>query len=82
MTPGTLANWRWRGHGPPYLKIGRKVTYLRNDVDRWKLSQRHDPAQPRPNPPSPSLDTSGVNERRPWGKARAGVLTSYQKGRL
>ena len=45
VTPGTLANWRWRGHGPPYLKIGRKVTYLRNDVDRWKLSQRHDPAQ-------------------------------------
>lgn len=31
----TLGQWRYRGLGPPYAKIGRHVVYRREDVDRW-----------------------------------------------
>jgi len=32
VTPETLRNWRWRGDGPPYLKIGRRVRYRLVDL--------------------------------------------------
>jgi excisionase family DNA binding protein len=32
---GTLANWRWMGSGPPFLRIGRHVRYRRSDVEEW-----------------------------------------------
>lgn len=28
----TLANWRWNGKGPPYLKIGGRVRYRLSDL--------------------------------------------------
>ncbi len=31
----TLAQWRYRGVGPAYLKVGRHVRYRRADVDGW-----------------------------------------------
>jgi len=31
-----------RTPGPPFLKIGRKVLYLANDLDAWLLEHRHD----------------------------------------
>lgn len=31
----TLDNWRVRGEGPPFLKIGRAVRYSPNDLDGW-----------------------------------------------
>ena len=40
----TLANWRWRKYGPPFLKYGRLIEYLEEDVEAWRLSQRRDPA--------------------------------------
>jgi hypothetical protein len=43
VSPTTLANWRARKFGPPYLKIGRKVEYLADDIEAWRLAQRHDP---------------------------------------
>jgi hypothetical protein len=27
MSPGTLANWRFKGEGPNFLKIGKKILY-------------------------------------------------------
>lgn len=31
-----LANWRCKGFGPPYVKIGRRyVGYLDRDVEAW-----------------------------------------------
>ena len=36
----TLAQWRYRGIGPAYLKIGRHVRYDRREVDAWLRSQR------------------------------------------
>lgn len=32
---GTLRNAAWRGGGPRFLKMGRAVRYLREDVERW-----------------------------------------------
>lgn len=38
----TLANWRWNGYTPPYLKLGSKVLYKIEDIERFELSkQRH-----------------------------------------
>jgi Helix-turn-helix domain len=43
IKPATLANWRSRGHGPPYYKIGKQVLYRPDDVDRWIVGQRRQP---------------------------------------
>ncbi len=40
VTKATLANWRWRGYGPSYLKIGRRIIYLRRDLEEWSTNQR------------------------------------------
>jgi excisionase family DNA binding protein len=38
-----------RIHSPPFVKLGRSVRYLKEDLDRWLESRRivHDPASPR-----------------------------------
>jgi DNA-binding transcriptional MerR regulator len=43
VSVGTLANWRLRGLGPPFIKTpGRtgKVLYDPADIERWKDSVR------------------------------------------
>ena len=39
ISPQTLANWRWKGVGPPYTKLGdgrfAPVRYRRSDVEAW-----------------------------------------------
>jgi predicted DNA-binding transcriptional regulator AlpA len=40
IPPSTLANWRYQGLGPRYLRIGRHVRYLVEDVDDWIRTQR------------------------------------------
>ncbi|MDZ7673744.1 MAG: helix-turn-helix domain-containing protein [Acidimicrobiales bacterium] len=32
---GTLANWRYQGRGPAFVKVGRHVRYRRSDVLGW-----------------------------------------------
>ena len=32
---GTLANWRYQGRGPTYLRVGRHVRYRAQDVTGW-----------------------------------------------
>jgi hypothetical protein len=44
VTPATLANWRWRKYGPPWLKIGRRIEYVDSDITAWEESQRRDPS--------------------------------------
>lgn len=34
-TEGTLARWRYMRVGPPYLKIGSKVLYRLDTLDRY-----------------------------------------------
>jgi excisionase family DNA binding protein len=36
----TLQQWRYQGKGPAYMKIGGKVRYDRDDLDKWMRSQR------------------------------------------
>lgn len=33
---GTLANWRVKGGGPRFLKIGRKVLYAVKELEAWE----------------------------------------------
>jgi hypothetical protein len=45
VTKATLANWRWRKYGPPYLKIGRRIEYVDGDITAWEESQKTDPSE-------------------------------------
>ena len=35
----TLDNWRWRGEGPKYLKIGGRVIYRLEDIEAYETEQ-------------------------------------------
>ena len=35
VTPNALAQWRFRGAGPRYVKLGRHVRYQRSDITAW-----------------------------------------------
>lgn len=39
ISPKTLANQRWRGDGPPFIKLGRLVRYDPELTDAW-LAER------------------------------------------
>jgi predicted site-specific integrase-resolvase len=36
ISPRTLERWRWIGEGPVYLKIGGRVVYRLEDVERYE----------------------------------------------
>ncbi|MDI3304641.1 MAG: hypothetical protein QJR04_25165 [Burkholderia multivorans] len=36
MTPKTLANWRAKKEGPPYVRIMGRVLYRKSDVLVWE----------------------------------------------
>ncbi|MGB8364924.1 MAG: helix-turn-helix domain-containing protein [Rhizomicrobium sp.] len=38
VSPKTLENWRVAGTGPVYLKINRRVAYLKEDLDAFLAS--------------------------------------------
>jgi predicted DNA-binding transcriptional regulator AlpA len=40
MKPKTLDNWRSKGGGPPYLKLGSRVIYDDDEVDAWLAARR------------------------------------------
>jgi hypothetical protein len=40
ITTGALAQDRYRGCGIPYVKLGRRVRYLRADVARYLVNHR------------------------------------------
>jgi excisionase family DNA binding protein len=40
----TLAEWRSRGIGPAYVKVGRHVRYRREAIDEWEAGQTRQPA--------------------------------------
>jgi hypothetical protein len=35
-SPRTLEQWRWQGKGPQYLKIGSRVLYRLEDIERYE----------------------------------------------
>lgn len=36
MTPHTLGQWRWKGHGPRFFKLGGKVLYRHEEIDKFE----------------------------------------------
>lgn len=37
----TLANWRYRGTGPAFIRVsGRRVAYDPADIEAWKAARR------------------------------------------
>jgi hypothetical protein len=43
----TLAIWRVRQKGPPYVTVGRRILYSRTTVKAWIASQVHEPLRRR-----------------------------------
>lgn len=37
--PAQLAQWRYRGLGPKFIKLGKAVRYRISDVDAWLTAQ-------------------------------------------
>lgn len=35
VSMGQLANLRWRGNGPPFVKFGKSIRYRWSEVDDW-----------------------------------------------
>ncbi|QKW10871.1 helix-turn-helix domain-containing protein [Streptomyces sp. NA04227] len=46
VSPQTLANWRWQGIGPTYVKLtpgrGGRIRYTRASVDAWMREREVD----------------------------------------
>ena len=38
---GTLAQWRYLGKGPDYIRVGRHVRYRPEAVEAWLAAQTH-----------------------------------------
>lgn len=49
---GTLANWRYQGRGPAFVRLGRHVRYRADDVFDWISGQVSDATSPRGEMPS------------------------------
>lgn len=41
----TFIRWRGLGLGPPYIRVGGKVRYLRRDLDEWLARHRVHPVR-------------------------------------
>jgi predicted DNA-binding transcriptional regulator AlpA len=41
LSASTLAKLRLTGNGPAYSKLGRRVVYRIDDLDKWIASHRH-----------------------------------------
>ena len=66
MSPRTLEQWRWRGVGPRYLKIGGRVIYPETEVEAHEAAQlRQNTAGPLPVGEAPDLSRSpAASDRR------------------
>ena len=40
-----LAQWRHKGVGPPFYRLGRKIIYRGADLNEWAEAQRVEPAK-------------------------------------
>ncbi|HHK74722.1 MAG TPA: DNA-binding protein [Rhizobiales bacterium] len=39
ISPRTLERWRWKGEGPPYLKMVGRVVYRLDDIEAFEAAQ-------------------------------------------
>lgn len=40
VAPATLKKWRAQGTGPDYVKVGTRVVYRVEDLDKWLRDNR------------------------------------------
>lgn len=40
IDPKTLQNWRYKGTGPPYLKLGGHIRYRQDEIEAYE-ADRH-----------------------------------------
>src|SRR5262245_24667215 len=52
-TPATLADLRWRGRGPPFIRRGRRVFYLEEDLKAFLDENRCRSTSNNPNAERP-----------------------------
>jgi excisionase family DNA binding protein len=67
----TLRAWRHQGRGPAYVRLGRAIRYLANDIDEFLHSNRHNPRS-RPEPLGADVidtarDSAASGNRHPRG---------------
>lgn len=43
ISPSTLAQWRSQRRGPAYVKVGSRVRYLSDAIDRYLAGQTREP---------------------------------------
>ncbi len=53
LQPSTLETWRSARCGPVYVKVGRRVFYRLEDLDRWLASRAVEPANDKRRPKAP-----------------------------
>lgn len=41
LSTSTLAQWRYKGTGPKFIKVGRKVLYRAADIHAWFNAGTH-----------------------------------------
>jgi hypothetical protein len=39
LEPQTIATWRMRGQGPPFIRVGSVIRYRRAEVESWLRSR-------------------------------------------
>jgi hypothetical protein len=49
VSPRTLERWRWLGEGPQFLKIGGRVVYRLQDIERYEAEQLRDSTTAAPS---------------------------------
>jgi hypothetical protein len=73
LSPRTLENWRWRGEGPRFRKLGDRVLYALVELDRWQAARDRTstsdpgPLEPLPPPPTPRAALLALPPRRRRG---------------
>lgn len=83
LSPTTLETLRTRGGGPPFVKLGRRVGYRRDDLTRWlgglRIACGAPPATRDSNPAHPwgsRAPRPADNSLHEHGLHRAGVVPS------
>lgn len=72
LQPNTIVWWRWRGDGPCFYKVGRRVVYRPEDLRRW-LAERRRTSTSDAGPasaPNEASEDAGASPRAPQRRRR------------
>jgi hypothetical protein len=78
----TLRQWRSRGMGPPYIRQGRSINYLKSDLDQYLEEHRCGGSAPKTQPePQPAEPQPPARRSRGTGHQRKPPRRSGKGGR-